>query len=136
MSLKTALYSYLSGQSGLTNLVGTRIYPDIAPANASLPYVIHQYVSADHVRHMGGTSDFASRRVQFDVYGATAVSVDNVFAQLRTALEAKRGTIGSENLVVLSSGIESERDDYVDPIDGSQTGKHRRTIDFIIWHRL
>lgn len=136
MSLKSALYSYLSGISGLTSLVSTRIYPDIAPPDASMPYVVYQYVSADHVRNMTSASDFASRRVQFDVYGASALSVDNVFQQLRTALESKRGNIGSENLAVLSSGIESERDDYIDPIDGGQVGKHRRTIDFIIWHRL
>ena len=136
MSLKTELHNYLSGYAGLSALVDDNIYPDIAPENSPLPYVIFQIVSADHIRSMTAASDFVARRVQFDVYGSTALSVENVFDQLRGALEAKRGTIGSENLVVLSSGIDTERDDYVDPIDGSQTGKHRRTIDFIIWHRL
>ena len=136
MSLKTALYSYLTGISAITTLVSTRIYPDVAPETATRPYIIYQYVSSEHVRHMTAASDFASRRVQFDVYGDSALSVENVFDALRDALESKRGNIGTENLSVLSSGIDSERDDFVDPADASQIGKHRRSIDYIIWHRL
>lgn len=138
MSLKSGLYNYLSGLSGLSALVATRIYPDMAPAQADLPYIVYSIVSSEHVRHTDGASNFASRRVQFDVYGASALSVDNVFMQLRAALESKLGTIGTgpNQVVVISSGIESERDDYIAPTDGGQVGKHRRMIDFIIWHRL
>jgi hypothetical protein len=136
MSLKTALYSYLSTTSAITALVSTRIYPDMAPEGAALPYIVYSFVAGNHERHMGAACDFASRLVQFDVYGATAVSVEAVFQVLSDALEAKRGTIGSENLVVLSSGIESERDDYISPADGSQKPKHRRSIDINIWHRI
>jgi hypothetical protein len=136
MSLKAALYQYLSGVSGLSALVDNRIYPDVAPETAGLPYIVHRIISADHVRHMIAASGFVGRRVQFDVYGTTALSVDNVFDELSAALEAFRGEMGSDDLDILSSGIESERDDFIPPQDGSQVGKHRRSVDFNIWHRL
>jgi hypothetical protein len=136
MSLKAALYSYLTSQAGLTALVGNRIYPDLAPPNAVRPYIVYGIISSEHVRNMLGASGFCSRRVQFDIYGSSAISCESVFTALAAALEAKRGNIGSGSLAVLSSGIESERDNVVPPTDGSQVGKHRRTVDYLIWHRL
>lgn len=140
MSLKTALFSYLSTNAAMVAVIGTgaasRLYPDFVPATPGLPYVTYRIVSSQHVRHLLGVSNMCNRRVQFDAFGASALSVEAVFSALSSALEGKRGPIGSENLAVLSSGIETERDEFVDPIDGSQVGKHRRSVDFIIWHRL
>lgn len=138
MSLITGLYSYLTSVAGVAVLVGNRIYPSIAPPDADLPQIVYTIVSSQHVRHMQGASDFCERRVQFDAYGSSAEQVEDVFTALRNALEAKRGLIGDsqENVTILSSGIESERDDYIAPIDGSQVAKFRRSIDYTIWHRI
>lgn len=136
MSLKTALFSYLGGITAVTDLVGTRVYPSVAPADAALPFIVYSIISSEHARHLGGASGFVRRRVQFDCYDATPDGVETVFQVISDALEAKTGDIGSEDLSVLSSGIESERDDYTAPTDGTEQSKFRRSVDFLIWHRL
>lgn len=138
MSLKNALYSYLSNDAGVSGLVSTRIYPDVAPPAATLPYMVYSFVSSQHERYMTGASDFCWRRVQFDVYAQSSAVVESVFTAMRNALEAHTGDTGDSpnSIEIMSSGIDSERDEYIPPIDGGQVGKHRRSIDFIIWHRL
>lgn len=140
MSLKSALFSYLSTTTGVTALVGSgtacRVYPDMVPEGATTPYIRYRIISSEHVRNMTDASGFAMRRVQFDIFGTSALNVEAVFSALSNALEAKRGNIGTENLAVLSSGIETERDEYVAPVNGSQQSLSRRSVDFMIWHRL
>lgn len=136
MSLKTALYSYLTGFAALNALISTRCYPGVAPEAATRPYMVYNIVSSNHARHMTAASEFTSRNVQIDIYADSALTVESVFDALRDALESKTGTIGTENLSIMSSGIISERDDVTPPGDGRQLGRHRRTIDFEIWHRL
>ena len=142
MSLKSGLYAYLSTDSGVAALLGSgtasRIYPDIVPGNAALPYMRFRIVSSEHVRHMTAPSDMAMRRVQFDIYGATSLSVEDVFSALRDALESFEGDMGTgpNAVTILSCGIETERDDTIAPTDGSPVGKEVRSVDFMIWHRL
>lgn len=142
MSLKTGLFSYLSANAGIIALLGTgsacRVYPGLVPEDAALPYIRFRIISSEHVRHMTGPSNMALRRVQFDIFGSGTVSVESVFSALRGALESYLGTMGSGGsaVTILSSGIETERDDTVAPTDGSQVGLEYRSVDVNIWHRL
>lgn len=142
MSLKTGLFSYLSANAGLVTLLGSgsasRIYPGLVPENAGLPYIRYRIITSTHVRDMINPNNVAMRRIQFDIYGATTTSVESVFSALRTALESFRGVMGTggDAVTILSSGIETERDDTIFPTDASQVGIEYRSVDINIWHRL
>jgi len=142
MSLKTGLFSYLSNNAGMAALLGTgsasRIYPGLVPENAVLPYIRFRIISSTHVRDMLYPANVAMRRVQFDIFGSSTASVESVFSALRSALESYRGTMGTGGsaVTVLSSGLETERDETIAPTDGSQAGLELRSVDFNIWHRL
>lgn len=126
MSLKEALFKYLSG------VLNIPVNPDVSRRDVR-PYLIFQYISADHVRHTLAASGFVARRVQLDIYADTALETDQLAETLRLNLDAFRGNM--EGLEVMGAGLDSERDLFIDPQDASQVGKHRRSIDYIIWHR-
>jgi len=128
MSLKSELFTYLSA------VLHNRIYTDMAPKSATLPYITHQIISADHSHAMDGPIGRVTRRVQFDIYGATADSVDSQFEELRDQLDGLIG-ISLGNLQIEAIWLDNERDGYIDPTDSSQVAKHRRIVDFMIAHR-
>jgi hypothetical protein len=126
MSLKQALYGYLQP------ILNIPINPDIA-RRKTRPYMIYQFVSAEHVRHTLAGSGFCNRRVQFDIYADSALEADTLFETLRNNLDNFRGDM--EGLEIQGSALDTERDLYINPEDASAVGKHRRSADFIIWHR-
>ena len=45
MIVGKAIYNILSNVTAVTDIVGTKIYPEIAPQNESQPYVVYSVVS-------------------------------------------------------------------------------------------
>lgn len=127
MSLKKALKEYLDTKFDVP------ITPDVS-RQKTLPYIVYQFIGAEHQRHMLAGAGFTSRLVQFDIYAATALEADTLMETLRENLDNYKGNMGTDNLFIRGAFLESERDDLIDPVDASQTGKHRRTADFTIWH--
>ena len=132
MTLKAALYSYLSGHAGLTALIGERLYPSTAPPGAPLPRITFQRISEASERHQTAAAGLAISRVQFDCWGRSTVEVEDVAEQLRQALETYRGDMGG--LTVRYAMIESTIDQYEPPEDAGERGIHRVTSDYAIWH--
>ena len=126
MSLKQSLSEYLATELGVS------VNPDISRRKIA-PYVVYQLLGADHVRHAGGGSGFTAKRVQVNIYAETAKEVDDLMELLRDKLDAFIGEMGATE--ILGAALDNEFDGMVWPEDASQTGKHRRTADFTIWHR-
>lgn len=55
MSAETQLYALLSGNAGVTALVGTRIYPNLVPESMATPYIGYERVSTNPVATLEGT---------------------------------------------------------------------------------
>lgn len=63
-----AVVSYLLADSGVTALIGTRLYPERFPAGATLPVVTYQRVfGAEEINH-DGASGLARARLQLDCW--------------------------------------------------------------------
>lgn len=60
MSYQSDLYTALTGNAGLTAVVGTNIYPDIADQTATAPYIVY-YISSTR----GETSHDGERTIEF-----------------------------------------------------------------------
>lgn len=127
MSLKSSLYTYLS------DVIHDRIYPNMAPENATKPYITFQIISSDERHGMNGAVGFTTRRIQFDIYADSSTEVETEFDELRDQLDSYIGYM--DNLEILSCFLEDERDGYVNPNDSSQIAKHRRIVDYMITHR-
>lgn len=101
MADDSTIRAILTGYAGLTSLVGTRIYDQVAPVNtanpAPRPFIVLSTPSEVPGNFVSGAPNTAEWRIQFDIYGDTKASVRAVLAQVRAALYAA-GHTGSEQL--------------------------------------
>lgn len=110
MSIESDLYSGLTGHAGLSALISTRLYPDLAAQNTTRPYVVYSTVSAVKFQAISGTVVAERPRFQFSIYADTALSALNAGAQLQAALLAMSGS----SVTIYERPLESERTVYED----------------------
>lgn len=125
MSIESDLYSGLTGHAGLSALISTRLYPDVAPQNATRPYVVYQRISTRKFQAISGTVVAYLPRFQFSIYADTALSALNVAAQVQVALLA----MSDSSVTIYERPLENERTTYED-----QSHLFRRDFDAQILH--
>ncbi len=89
MPKEATIYTILSGNSGLTDLVSTRIYPIKAPQPISSPFVVYRQITQTTDYLLNGTMDLAECIVQITSCSTTmsnAIDISNaVFSALNLA---------------------------------------------------
>lgn len=94
MIVGKAIYNILSNVTAVTDIVGTKIYPEIAPQNESQPYIVYSVVSNSptDTKEENGNVDEATIEVYcFNTNYSTAIDLG---VAVRAALERKNGTFG------------------------------------------
>lgn len=114
MSLKSDLYSHLKADSGVSALVGTRVYPMKAPQNVVKPYITYQAISDNSDQCLGGSTFQRVTRFQVDCWSTTYSEADAIKEAVLSSLTGFK-----------SSHSVSAMDDY-EP----DTGLYRQLIDF------
>lgn len=84
-AIRRGIYQHLATDGNVTALVGSRIYYRQAPADASLPYVVFERVSADFPRETGYKSTV--QRWQIRAHAADPSAADSIADALDTALD-------------------------------------------------
>ena len=87
MSIETNLYSTLTGDSGVSSLIGTRVYPNLAPEGAANPLVTYQLVAGSREATIAGVGDAVRKRIQLSCHANTYSSAKAVAAAVISALE-------------------------------------------------
>lgn len=123
--MQTALRARLTGGAA-----GTRVYWDIVPQSAALPYMRLQTVSDPRPQHLQGYDSARVTRVQCDCFAAT-YSAARAMAEAVIAATATPGT---------TNGIHFGRIKAEGPRDlGEDTAKgyiHRASLDLLVEHKL
>ena len=112
-------------------------YPMAAlPKKPPFHYITFQRVSSNHVRHMTGGSGLTASRWQIDCWARYASEADQMSDAVRRSMDNLRGDFGdADNLInIQACFLEDDAEDFVPPIDGSQVGRARVRMDFMIWH--
>jgi len=94
MIVGKAIYNILSNVTAVTDIVATKIYPEIAPQNESQPYIVYSVVSNSptDTKEENGNVDEATIEVYcFNTNYSTAIDLG---VAVRAALERKNGTYG------------------------------------------
>jgi len=133
-SLKTAIYDHLSGKSAVTAIVSTRIYPRVAPAWASRPYIVYHLISNDHQHNLGGGAPLTGVRIQIDCWADDSEDLETLKEAVRDNMDTFRGAMGDDSLDVRSCLLQDESDDHESPTDATDQGPFRTRMDFMIWH--
>ena len=137
--LQEAVYTRLSTDATVSGLVGTRIYPVLAPEGVALPYITYQRIAVDHVESVAGSSGLANALVQVDCWAASYAGANALGEAVRLRMQGFRGTVGSQDIQAVL--LSSDRDAPEDPVrierggvHGDEVGIHGVQFDFDIWY--
>jgi len=89
------LYSYLTDQKSVTDLVSTRIFPDYVPQDESLPAIAYILEDDAAVMAQQGPCGLRSAIYVLDVWGTTREQVTDIATAIRTLLDGQSADFGS-----------------------------------------
>ena len=127
MSLETGLYTALTGDAGVSALVGTRIYPEIMPQGVTYPAISYQRISTTRTNMLSGVDDFTQVRVQVDCWDDSYSGVKALSAAVKSAIDGVTA-LGTE--AVHHCFMDSERD--LSQFDGDREDR-RVSMDFMVY---
>ena len=111
MTIEALIYTRLSGYSGLTALIGTRIYPLVVSELSAYPAVTVQTISNPEREHCMGRDAVISRpRIQITAWADTYPEVVNVITQVVLALR-RYSTTGIQDTFLIAEPYDLDYED-------------------------
>lgn len=114
------LYQRLTSQTAVSSLIGSRVYPLIAPQGAPLPLVVYQRVSVDRPQSLTGNVGNPVVTLQLTSYGTSYTNVKAIARAVRLTVDGWTGTtagvtIQRTTLVTEADGVDVPQDDQMLP---------------------
>ena len=133
VTLENAIYTLLATTPGLSALVGTDIFPDVAPQDTEPPFTVYTIISDNCQEYMSGDAGINEARVQIDSY-ATSSSARGVLANLlKSALDGLISTVAGG--VAISSMFQKDNKRSAEnPKNESDTKLYRAMQEFTVWY--
>lgn len=113
--MEKAVYSILAANSGVGALCADRIYPVVAPQNATYPCVIYARDTIDYVDGIQSSTTLRHAIIELVCVAATYIDVKALSKAVRDALNRYVGTIGG--VTVEDIFIEDEHDEFDDTLN-------------------
>lgn len=114
MPLKSPEYVLASAavrSPALALLIGTRMYPVLAPASATLPFITWRRSGIQREQTLTRPSGLPRVTVEYTIYGMTYEQARDVADSLRLILDGYGGS--ANNTEVKQTSLEDESDDFV-----------------------
>jgi len=132
VSLYDVITTKLEATEAVTNIAGTRIYPQRALQGAARPFVVIQVVSSGPVNGLGGPLGSTRARVQVTAWADKIATALNLADEVRQALQpftiaAAGGDPGVGSVLMLD-----EEDDQV-TVQGRDKAISGRRQEFSFW---
>ena len=89
-----AIYNLLSNDSDVTDLVSTRIFPNVAKNTTAIPFIVYDVDSESPTPTKDGVSILDVDTVTVSGYSKTYIQASDLARKIRTALDRKSGTYG------------------------------------------
>lgn len=89
--LENKIYSHLSTSATVTNQIGTRLYPLVAPQDPTTPYCTFQRISGVGEYHTQGYATLERVRMQIDSYSTGYEGAKTIAVGIKTAMESATG---------------------------------------------
>lgn len=110
-SPEAVLRSALVTNTVASSLVGSRVYPILAPASAAMPFITYRRAGIQRQQTLSGPSGVPKVTVELDIYAATYEGARDVADRCRLVLDGYGGTV--DNTEVKQASLENEQDDFV-----------------------
>lgn len=134
MTIESALYNELSTTAEVTAVVGTRIYPQIAPESVAYPFITYSVITDNPEHHMGGAAGLTHVTMQIDVWAETIAERVSISEVIRNDLDGRTGTMGAEALDIRSCFLINRANFIESDAEGKSAPVFRSSMDFSIWH--
>jgi hypothetical protein len=114
------LFQRLTSQTAVSQYIGTRVYPLLAPTGTPLPLVIYQRTAVERPQSLSGNVGNPVVTLQLTTYGTSYTSVKTIARAVRLAVDGWTGTTASvtiqrTTLQTESDGVELPQDDQMLP---------------------
>jgi hypothetical protein len=114
------LFQRLTSQTAVSQYIGTRVYPLLAPTGTPLPLVIYQRTAVERPQSLAGNVGNPVVTLQLTTYGTSYTSVKTIARAVRLAVDGWTGTtagvtIQRTTLVTEADGVDMPADDQMLP---------------------
>ena len=92
MKVGKAIYNILSNNGAVTGIVGTKIYPELAPTGIDTPYIVYSIVSNSPSETKNKNGDIDAASVEVYCFQDTYSNAVDLGVSVRAALDRKTGT--------------------------------------------
>lgn len=113
MALKSpeaVVRSALVGNASVSTLLGSRIYPVVAPASAALPYIVWRRSAVRRSHSLGGPVGNPVVAMDLEIYAATYEGARDLADKCRQVLDGYGGTV--DNVEVSNVSLDNEYDGF------------------------
>lgn len=111
MSFEDDLYTHLSGFTGLTDLIGQKIYPDHVPQTAEVPYLSYFEVYREKNYVFSGYNGTSIISIQISAFADTKNQARLVADQVPLAMAAWPGANSKVGYAIQQNEISTWRED-------------------------
>ena len=114
------LFGRLSGQTAVSQYVGSRVYPLIAPMGTPMPLVVYQRTAVERPRSLVGNVGNPVVTLQLTTYDTSYTSVKQIARAVRLAVDNWTGTtagvtIQRTTMLTEADGVDMPADDQMLP---------------------
>ena len=129
MKVGLAIYNILSNDSDITDIVSTRIFPNVAPQTTTFPFIIYDVDGDTPTDTKDGASSLDINSLMVSCYCETYTQACDLAQLIRTALD--RISESTYNTITIQSSEYRGYSDIFDD-DAGDNGIYRKAIDFDI----
>ena len=101
----------LVNSTAVASLVGSRIYPVLAPSTAALPFAVYRRSSIQRQQTLAGPLGLPTVNMEVQIYATTYEGAREAADAFRSVLDGYGGTLN--NVEVQNASLEQESDDFV-----------------------
>ncbi len=130
-SPEAVLRSALVANNAVATLIGTRIYPVIAPATATLPFVTWRRVAVRRQQTLAAPMGMPVTSVEYSIFGLTYEQARDVADAMRAVLDGYGGS--ANNTEVKQTSLEQESDDFVTLAGAELPPAYQITQQYDVW---
>jgi hypothetical protein len=114
------LYQRLTSQTAVSSLIGSRVYPLIAPQGTPLPLVVYQRTGVERPQSLSGNVGNPLVTLQLTTYGTSYTSVKTIARAVRLTVDGWTGTTAGvtlqrTTLLTEADGVDMPADDQMLP---------------------
>ncbi len=136
-TFKEALFEEMTGDTTLSALVSTNVFPDEADQRTTRPYIVYQEFGNQGVHTVNnGVQSLSRATYQMTIWADSSSSRTDVENALRILFDGQRRAFGSgsNETFVNRSENTNNQDTKKTPDDGSQNVLFGKFMDFEFWH--